>query len=352
MSGATLSAEDFEREARRERFQRFGMAEWLRRAVPAKDYLQGHWLHTTARVLLTADTGVGKSTLALELAFYTSLGLPFLHWPAGRACRVVYLDSEMGVEEVKARLIELEKRTGQASENLTVLSLEDFSDAPPLDTEAGHVWLTAILDAIGAELVIIDNLMTVVSGSLKDDDTWKAVVPLAKQLSARRIGQLWVHHTGWDASRAYGSRTIQWQMSACLHLDRIADGDALSFKMSFPKARGKRSDTIAEYAETTITFNGREWTSSACSTGPSLPKWLRPYQDAFYRAMDNHGETMIGGKLPKRRGVKVSAWQTECERAHLSTPGDNASRARFSKAKRELIERRQIVAIGEVAWPI
>lgn len=242
-TGVRMSLSEFETETQREPFRRYEMAAWLKRDIPPKDHLLGHWLHTTARCLLSGDTGIGKSMFGLELAFCVARGLAFLHWPAGRPCRVIYLDSEMGAEEVKERLRHLSERHGGSADNLTVLTLEDFPDAAPLDTEEGQTWILSVVQAVGAELIVFDNLMTLVTGSLKDDETWKLVLPLARRLSAQRVAQIWVHHTGHDASRFYGSRTIIWQMTAAIHLEKVADLDtAIGFKLSFQKARGRRRD--------------------------------------------------------------------------------------------------------------
>lgn len=348
-TGIRMSLSEFEQETQRETYREYGMAGWLERDIPPKDYLVGHWLHTTARCLLSGDTGIGKSMFGLELAFCAALGLPFLHWPAGRSCRAIYLDSEMGPEEVKERLRHLSERHGGPTDNLTVLALEDFPDAASLDTEEGQAWILSIVEAVGAELVVFDNLMTLVTGSLKDDETWKLVLPLAKQLSGRRVAQIWVHHTGHDASRFYGSRTIIWQMTAALHLEKVADLDAaIGFKLSFQKARGRRAETLSEYKDSTITFDGNEWdVTGQAPRNPLRGAIEQQFFDALVVAIDAHGDQLPNTTdYPRRRGLHVDRWKDECRRRGLLDPksqaeqrSKDAERAYFNKYKNKLFER-------------
>jgi hypothetical protein len=39
--------------------------DWIARDLPQPDFLSGHWLSTTSRVLLSATTGLGKSNLGI-----------------------------------------------------------------------------------------------------------------------------------------------------------------------------------------------------------------------------------------------------------------------------------------------
>src|SRR5688572_13410469 len=110
---------------------------------------------------------------------------------------------------------------------------------PPLDSPEGLKWLMALLDAIGGvDFVVFDNLMCLTLGDLREETTWATLKPVVLELTKRRIGQLWVHHTGHDKSRAYGSKTFQWMMDVVLQGDAVsghADAD-VAFKLDFHKA--------------------------------------------------------------------------------------------------------------------
>src|SRR6478672_884886 len=59
-------------------------ADWLDRAIEPPDRLLGDLFSTTARILFAADTGIGKTMLAMGWAFAMALGKDFLHWKGRR----------------------------------------------------------------------------------------------------------------------------------------------------------------------------------------------------------------------------------------------------------------------------
>jgi hypothetical protein len=49
-----------------------------------------------------------------------------------------------------------------------------------------------LVDAIGGvDVVIFDNVMSLLTGVQRDEETWSAVQPLVQKLSERSIGQIW-----------------------------------------------------------------------------------------------------------------------------------------------------------------
>src|SRR5438132_8681725 len=52
-------------------------ADWAKRQLPPPDCVCGSWLTTTSRVLLWAETGIGKTVLSLALACGWRRGAPF-----------------------------------------------------------------------------------------------------------------------------------------------------------------------------------------------------------------------------------------------------------------------------------
>jgi hypothetical protein len=58
---------------------------------------------------------------------------------------------------------------------------------------------------------------------MKDEEPWQDTLRWARSLTNRAIGQLWVHHTGHDDSRSYGTKTREWQLDTVILLKRIGD---------------------------------------------------------------------------------------------------------------------------------
>src|SRR5438067_12077419 len=86
--------------------------EWLNRELPPPDRLMGEWMTTTCRILLNADTGLGKTNLCMAIAGAMAAAQDFLHWRARRQARVLYLDGEMSRRLLKRRVEDVVRRLG------------------------------------------------------------------------------------------------------------------------------------------------------------------------------------------------------------------------------------------------
>jgi hypothetical protein len=63
--------------------------QWLDRELPEPDRLLGSIFTTTSRVILNADTGIGKTNFALAAGAYMGANVDFLHWRSHRQASVV-----------------------------------------------------------------------------------------------------------------------------------------------------------------------------------------------------------------------------------------------------------------------
>jgi RecA-family ATPase len=126
------------------------LTEWLDRDLPEPDRLLGDWLTTTTPAMFVAPTGLGKTILGLGLFLALGRGEGFLHWKAGRECRVLYVDGEMSRRLMKRRLKDAVRRVGGVRpDGLIVLSKEDFEDMPPLNTPQGQRWTDDFIEMDG-----------------------------------------------------------------------------------------------------------------------------------------------------------------------------------------------------------
>jgi RecA-family ATPase len=169
---------------------------WLSRDLPARDYLLGELLCITSRWLLIGETDLGKTLFALELGAAVAAGGEFLGWTGRRSARVMYLDGEMPAETFKERVELIAASYGADIElfgyNRDVLGADD---TPSLNTDAGQAWLWREIEAVKPALIIFDSIMCLLTGSMSEEESWAPVKGLVRQISARRIAQIWVHHT-------------------------------------------------------------------------------------------------------------------------------------------------------------
>jgi hypothetical protein len=64
-------------------------------------------------------------------------------------------------------------------------------------------------------------------------------------LTAMKIGQLWMHHTGHATDRGYGDKSREWQFDTVALMkapDPPTPGRLLEFRLEFTKARERGGD--------------------------------------------------------------------------------------------------------------
>src|SRR5689334_12597156 len=189
-------------------------AQWAGRRIEPEDFLLGAPFSTTSRGMISAETGKGKTMLCIGIAYAIHLGCGFLHWKARRPARVLYIDGEMPIDLMLERIRLGAEWFGveMPTDGVFFMSREDFPDMPPLDSDEWEAWIGPHLDAFRPDFLILDNLMSLTVGNLKETDSWQKVKPWIGSLAQRRVGILLVHHLGHDKSKSYGDSTKEWAL--------------------------------------------------------------------------------------------------------------------------------------------
>jgi hypothetical protein len=326
------------------------LADWIARKLPEPVYLLGSWLTTTSRTLLVAETGLGKTNFGIALAMAVAAGAPFLHWGARRPCRGLYIDGEMSSRLFKERLEDGVARLGEVPAGFFALSHEDIEGFAPLNTPAGQACVEKIIEKIGGvDFIVFDSIMCLVAGDMKDEEPWQQALPWIRSLTKRSIGQLWIHHTGHDATRSYGTKTREWQLDTVMHLNAVEREDTdVSFSLEFKKARERTPATRADFQTTRIALVGDVWKSEA--TASARKGRVSPLGQKFLLALQN---ALAEGGKPRngRPCVSIELWRGECVRMGLIDAGNPPNaRSLFSKHRRELIGENHVVCDNDFAW--
>jgi hypothetical protein len=329
--------------------------DWRNRDLPAPDFIMGHWLTTTTRGLLTAATGLGKTNFGLALGMRSAAGMDFLHWRAHRPTRVLYIDGEMSRRLLRQRVLDEERRVGTTPEAFFALSHEDVAGFRPLNTIEGQVWMNALIEKVGGvDLVIVDNIMSLTVGDMKDPEPWQQTIPWALSLTKRAIGQVWIHHTGHDESRSYGDKTREWQMDTVAHLDAVKRDDTdVSFSMAFKKARERTPATRFDFQDVKIALVNDHWENELTQT--QRPDKIAPQTaralDALRNVIaDDRAVSSTGG----HRAATRDAWMDELAllgMVDLKEKGHSA-RTLFLRWRRELVAAFRIGCEGDLSWPV
>lgn len=350
--------------------------DWLSLNVAPPDFVMGELLSTTSRALLVGPTGLGKTNFCLSLAMAMAAGADFLRWRARRPCNVLYIDGEMSRRLLKARLLDALRRLGCGLDRAVHLpfhavSREEVPDMPPLNTAEGQDYFDRCV--IGncevpdarLDFIFFDNIQALLAGNMVDEDAWQLLLPWLKTLTARNIGQLWVHHTGHDESRGYGTSTREWQLDSVGLMERVERPNAdIAFGLKFTKARERAPHNRADFEPMIITLAKDRWDfesadadSPARPAKPPKPKTPSPLGVKFHSALTDaaaaageHRQESAG--LPS---VTTAQWEGELRRLGLLPDSDdrrdrNRRAALIARYRAELIAADWIAANAGMVW--
>ncbi len=333
--------------------------EWSARALPEPDLLLGHIWSTTSRAILNATTGIGKTNFVMAACGHIGAGKNFLHWHCPRPRLVLYVDGEMSRQLLRERIADMVRRLGEPPTGAFFFSKEDVPGFAPLNTREGQAAIWLLIEEVqqrsGQKLdaICLDSIMALLLGDMKEEDAWRDTMPLVLALTERHIEQFWVHHTGHDATRGYGTKTREWQLDIVQHLDDVENKPPdidIAFRLSFKKARTRTPVNRLDFADTTITLSNDRWESLmvAAGRGQINNDLTRKFYEALLTATATSNVTRIGSAYPT---ASIEEWRAQCIARGLLDPSKaDSKRALFSHHKLKLIAANWIACSAELAW--
>jgi hypothetical protein len=304
-------------------------------------------------------TGIGKSNLLFAMSLATAAGQGFLHWQARRVSRVLYLDGEMSPRLLKARALDAIRRAGGLlPDTLFFLSHALYEEMQPLNHPAGQSIINQQIALLGGiDLLVIDNVQSLMTGDMKDEMPWQQTLPWVRDLTKRHIGQIWVHHTGHDESHGYGTKTREWQLDTVMLMQREDPGAAdIKFRIEFTKARERTPLNRADFEPRLITLAGDEWTqeiSQNSSGGRRQTAKDRAFElllDAIVRWGELRPQDKEGLPPAGFSCVQERAWRQRCDDGNISEPTPDAQRKAFQRASQALINEGRVGKHGDWIW--
>ena len=328
--------------------------DWLKRDLPEPEFVLGNVFTTTSRNFVIAPTGLGKTNFCLAMAASISAGVPFLHWAGtGRPKRVLYIDGEMSNRLAKRRIKDATKRLGHVPKTLLFLCFDDLETPYPLTTPEGRAIIEAQIARMGGvDFIVFDSIMALIGGDMKDEESWSLALPWILSLTKRSIGMAWVHHTGIDEGRGYGSKTREWLLDNVMLLERAEHpGTDMVFNLKFKKARERTPENRDEFADVKVALVNDAWEYE--SSAPSKPKGrMSPKAFKFLTALK---DALVGENLTCFQGwpaVTMERWKAECITQGLIDKDTKPASARslMSKYRLELLAANMIGCNGDLVW--
>jgi DnaB-like helicase N terminal domain/AAA domain len=149
----------------------------LQLEVAAREMVLAPVLPTQGLGMLYSKRGLGKTYMSLSIAHAVASGGSFLGWTAPRARPVLFVDGELPLSTLKARLAAVTQGAEtQAEPGMLRLITPDLQTGafPDLATAEGQSLIENALD--GAEFVILDNLSALCrTGKENEGESWLPV---------------------------------------------------------------------------------------------------------------------------------------------------------------------------------
>ena len=237
-----------------------GLEDFLTRPFPPREMVCAPWLPVAGLAMLYAPRGVGKTHVALGLAYAVASGGRFLKWHAPKPRRVLVIDGEMPAITLQDRLLAISQGSTlklPSDDYLRILASDlERNGLPDLSSVDGQQRYDAIIGE--ADLIIVDNISTLCrSGRENDAESWLPVQSWA--LAQRRANRsvLFVHHGGKGGAQRGTSRKED-VLDSVVSLRRPEDyspAEGARFEVHFEKSRGF-TGTDAEPFEAALTISG------------------------------------------------------------------------------------------------
>lgn len=175
------------------------IAEFLKMELPKREMILTPFLPDQGLCLLYAKRGVGKTHVALGIAYAIAIGGKFLKWEAPKPRKVLYIDGEMPASAMQERLkrISLNEDKKPPAPDYLRLITPDLQEGPLPDfsTTQGRVLLEGLIG--DSELIIVDNLSSLFRTGVENEaESWQPVQDWALDMRRRGKSILFVHHAG------------------------------------------------------------------------------------------------------------------------------------------------------------
>ena len=278
--------------------------------IKPREHLCGSWFREGDLGFIFGERGLGKTWLALDVARGLAEGRAVGPWPVTKPRRVLYVDGEMPLDEIRNRDTGLRKGNG----SLSVLNHEWLFQTAGLvlnlaerNTQAA---VSAMCDAEKIEVVILDNLSCLFSGVPENEaDAWEQVLRWLLVLRRRKIAVIIVHHANRAGQNMRGTSRREDAAFWVLRLDSVPDpakeGEGARFISRFTK---KRQGTNAETEPLQWAYepdNDRvRVTFKALPTLEVFKGWLRDGLDSCTDIADEMGLSKGAVSKLAQRGVR------------------------------------------------
>ena len=244
-----------------------GLHDFLAKVLPPREEILSPWMLTQSLNMIYAWRGVGKTHVALGIAYAIASGGEFLGWKAEKPRSVLYIDGEMPAAALQQRLAKIveayDKEPPEAMLRIITPDLQsNFAPVSNLATLEGQSEIDSVVTQ-DTELIIIDNLSSIVRGGGRENEaeSWLMVQGWALAKRAQGKSVLFIHHAGKNGVQR-GTSKREDLLDTVICLKHSADYDPTKgacFEIHFDKSRNQFGEEVKSLeARLTLDDNGKQ----------------------------------------------------------------------------------------------
>jgi hypothetical protein len=235
-----------------EKIRAVSLGEFLDMNIPKREMLLSPFLPSQGLAMLYAKRGVGKTHVALGIAYAVVCGGTFLKWSAPKPRKVLYIDGEMPAIAMQDRLrrISTNATNDLSIRNDLILITPDLQDGsmPDLSTQEGRSSIDKFVEA--CDLIIIDNLSCLFRSGLENEaESWQPAQDWALELRKRGKSILFIHHANKSGNQR-GTSKKEDILDAVLCLkqpDNYRQAQGARFEVHYEKTRHFSGEEAAPF---------------------------------------------------------------------------------------------------------
>jgi len=220
-----------------------GLKDFVNLEIPNREMLLSPIIPAQGLIMIAAKRGVGKTHIALGMAYAMATGDTFLRWNAPTPKKVLYIDGEMPATSMQERLkkiILMSNESYNCDYEFFHLLTPDQQDRPmpDLSTQEGRDAIEPFID--DSDCIFLDNISCLFrSGGENDSECWQEAQSWALDLRRRGKAVVFVHHAGKSGSQRGTSKKedILDTVITLKHPDDYKAEQGACFEIEFSKAR-------------------------------------------------------------------------------------------------------------------
>ncbi len=243
-----------------------GIADFLQAELPQRDALLAPWLPRQGLAMIYAKRGVGKTHIALNIAYAVASGGVFLGWEAPKAKNVLYIDGEMPAVVMQERLADIVKQHENEAASFNLLTPDmQGKGMPDLSTLEGQRLLAPYVEDV--DLIVIDNISTLCRTSKENEaEGWVSMQEWALKMRSQGRSVLFVHHAAKNGNQRGTSKRedVLDTVMMLKHANDYDPSEGAAFEVHFEKSRSFYGDDAQPLqAKLVTTSSGQQtWQSS------------------------------------------------------------------------------------------